>query len=100
MLRLDRLPALAMELAGRRPDVFVAGGGEVYLTRPGVPRAPSPLSCSSSISIRRGQPYDYDGALRVAAGDKADAVLILSSGAFFVGRFILMGAIRKHRLPF
>lgn len=47
----------------------------------------------------RGSPYDYDAALRAAASDKAEAALILSSGAFFPGRFTLMSAIQKHRLP-
>ena len=149
-----------MELAGRRPDVFVAGGGEgvldaarraagakpivmlfidfdpvarghiASLARPGgnvtglylqqtdlaakklelleeaVPSAKRiavlfenstreqqhiAQSAAKALGVTllpqelRGQPYDYDGALRVAAGDKADAVLMLSSGAFFVG---------------
>ncbi|HET7526038.1 MAG TPA: hypothetical protein VFK10_08865 [Burkholderiaceae bacterium] len=47
----------------------------------------------------RGSPYDYDAALRASVGNKAEAVLIFSSGAFFPGRFTLMSAIQKHRLP-
>ena len=47
----------------------------------------------------QGNPYDFEGAVQSAANDRADAVLILSSGVFFPARHILMDAIRKHRLP-
>jgi len=47
----------------------------------------------------RGDSYDYDGAIRAAVNDKAGAVLILSSGVFFSGRFKLFDAIDRARLP-
>lgn len=47
----------------------------------------------------RGTTYDYDGALRAAINEKAQAVLILSSGRFFPDRFTIMNAIQKYRLP-
>jgi putative ABC transport system substrate-binding protein len=47
----------------------------------------------------QGDPYDFEGAVRSAAADQADAVLILSSGAFYPARHILMNAIQQHRLP-
>lgn len=171
---IDRLPALAQEMAGRRPDVMIGGGGEIAvdslkraagatpvvmifidfdpvaggrvtsLARPGgnitglylqqVDLAAKKLELlrEAAPSARRiaalfdnstraqleaaqsaaktlgvsllpqelsGNPYDFDGAVRNAVGDKAEAVLILSSGSFFPARFTLMSAIQKHRLP-
>ena len=46
-----------------------------------------------------GPTYDYDGALRTIAGARAQALLILSSGRFFVDRSALFAAIQKYRLP-
>jgi len=46
-----------------------------------------------------GRLYDYEGALRIVSGARAQAVLILSSGRFFVDRVALMSAIQKYRLP-
>ncbi len=46
-----------------------------------------------------GSIYDYDGALRTIAGARAQALLILSSGRFFVDRVALFAAIQKYRLP-
>jgi len=47
----------------------------------------------------RGNPYDFEAALGAAATAKAQAVLALSSGAFFVGREKWIGAAHKLRLP-
>ena len=47
----------------------------------------------------RGVPYDFETALGAAATAKAQAVLALSSGAFFVAREKWIGAARKLRLP-
>jgi putative ABC transport system substrate-binding protein len=47
----------------------------------------------------RATPYDFDAALRAAASAKAQAVLALSSGAFFPPREQWIGAALKHRLP-
>jgi putative ABC transport system substrate-binding protein len=47
----------------------------------------------------RGDAYDYESALLASVRDKADAVLILSSGAFVMGRFTMMAAVQKYRLP-
>ena len=47
----------------------------------------------------RGDPYDYDGALRAATNEKVEAVLILSSGRFFPDRFKLMETVQRYRLP-
>ena len=46
-----------------------------------------------------GSTYDYEGALRTIAGARAQALLILSSGRFFVDRSALFAAIQKYRLP-
>lgn len=47
----------------------------------------------------RGSPYDFEAALSAAASAKAQAVLALSSGAFFPSRDKWIGAASKHRLP-
>ena len=47
----------------------------------------------------QGNVYDYGGALDDAVRQKADAVLILSSGEFFRDRFAIMKAINAHQLP-
>ncbi len=47
----------------------------------------------------RGNPYDFDTALGAAAAARAQAVLALSSGAFFVAREKWIGAAHKLRLP-
>lgn len=47
----------------------------------------------------RDPPYDCDGALRSATNEKAEAVLILSSGAFFQDRFRILNAMQRYRLP-
>jgi putative ABC transport system substrate-binding protein len=47
----------------------------------------------------RGRPYDFDSALSAAASAKAQAVLALSSGAFFASRDKWIGAASQHRLP-
>ena len=47
----------------------------------------------------RGNPYDFESALAAAASAKAQAVLALSSGAFFGPRDKWIGAARKHGLP-
>ena len=47
----------------------------------------------------RGSPYDVEAALGAAASAKAQAVLVLSSGAFFVLRDKLIAAAHRHRLP-
>jgi len=47
----------------------------------------------------RGSPYDFEAALDAAAAAKAQAVLALSSGAFFALRDKMIGAASKHRLP-
>jgi putative ABC transport system substrate-binding protein len=171
---VDRLPAAATEVASRRPDVIVAGGGEFVLnaikdaalatpivmvfvdfdplatghvaslSHPGgnvtgvylqhtdlaakrlellkeaVPSA-SRIAVLFDFSTRdqlrmaqaaasnlgvtllpqelRGTPYDYEGALRAATREKANAVLILSSGEFFFDRFKIMNSTRQLRLP-
>lgn len=46
-----------------------------------------------------GSPYDFEAALGAAASAKAQAVLALSSGAFFALRDSMIGAAHKHRLP-
>ena len=46
-----------------------------------------------------GSPYDFEAALGAAALAKAQAVLALSSGAFFTLRDRMIGAAHKHRLP-
>ena len=46
-----------------------------------------------------GSPYDFEAALGAAASAKAQAVLALSSGAFFTLRDRMIGAALKHRLP-
>ncbi len=47
----------------------------------------------------RGSPYDFEAALSAAASAKAQAVLALTSGAFFPLRDQWIGAALKHRLP-
>ena len=47
----------------------------------------------------RGSPYDFEAALSAAASAKAQAVLALSSGAFFPSRDKWIGAASQHRLP-
>jgi putative tryptophan/tyrosine transport system substrate-binding protein len=47
----------------------------------------------------RGNPYDFETALGAAATAKAQAVLALTSGAFFPAREKWIGAARKLRLP-
>ena len=47
----------------------------------------------------RGNPYDFDAALAAAASNKAQAVLALSSGAFFPSRDRWIGTARKYTLP-
>lgn len=47
----------------------------------------------------RGSPYDFEAALSAAASAKAQAVLALSSGAFFPSRGKWIGAASQHRLP-
>jgi putative ABC transport system substrate-binding protein len=47
----------------------------------------------------RSSPYDFEAALGAAAAAKAQAVLALSTGAFFVLRDKMIGAALKHRLP-
>ncbi|HEY8250427.1 MAG TPA: ABC transporter substrate binding protein, partial [Burkholderiales bacterium] len=44
-------------------------------------------------------PYDVEAALGAAASAKAQAALVLSSGAFFVVRDKLIAAAHRHRLP-
>jgi putative ABC transport system substrate-binding protein len=118
---LDRLPALAAELADRLylRQVDVAPK-KLQLLKEAVPsatriavlfddasRAQRQIAQDVANSLGvillphelRGSPYDYDAALRASVGNKAEAVLILSSGAIFPGRFTLMSAIQKHRLP-
>jgi putative ABC transport system substrate-binding protein len=46
-----------------------------------------------------GSPYDFEAALGAAAAARAQAVLALSSGAFFALRDKMIGAASKHRLP-
>ena len=47
----------------------------------------------------RGNPYDFDAALEASASAKAQAVLALSSGAFFASREKWIGAAHRLRLP-
>ena len=47
----------------------------------------------------RGNTYDFSAALAAAASAKAQAVLALSSGAFFPQRDKLISAAHSHRLP-
>lgn len=47
----------------------------------------------------RGNPYDFDSALVASVSAKAQAVLALSSGAFFATREKWIAAARKRRLP-
>lgn len=47
----------------------------------------------------RDSPYDFEAALDAAASAKAQAVLALSSGAFFALRDKMISAASKHRLP-
>jgi putative ABC transport system substrate-binding protein len=47
----------------------------------------------------RGSPYDFEAALSATAAAKAQAVLALSSGTFFMLRDQMIGAANKHRLP-
>ncbi len=47
----------------------------------------------------RDNPYDFESALAAAATAKAQAVLALSSGAFFAPRVKWIGAAHKHGLP-
>lgn len=46
-----------------------------------------------------GNPYNFEGALSAAAAAKAQAVLALSSGAFFLSGGKWIAAALKHRLP-
>ena len=47
----------------------------------------------------RGNVYDFEAAFGAAAAQKAGAVLLLSSGAFFPWREKMMGIALKFRLP-
>ena len=47
----------------------------------------------------RGSPYDFETALSAAAAAKAQAVLALSTGAFYASRDKWIGAASRHRLP-
>ena len=47
----------------------------------------------------RGSPYDFEVALAASASARAQAVLALSSAAFFIMRDKLIAAAHGHRLP-
>ena len=46
-----------------------------------------------------GASYDFDAAAATARAKRAKAILLLSSGAFFAGRFKLIAAASRERLP-